>query len=1191
MRPRPYFLEGLLDLHLIPDKGVRRGVFRQSIASLGLTASSDGPAPLEGLNPETLLKSLRVGITDGLLDDLDWLAPSTAAVALYEIAAALPLGAERRDLGRRVLAHLYEGNAATFVAIATRMAAGSARGLGGAGVRARVALSLSLPAVADVPVDPLALALASRRDLAKDWIGAASTGSLPDRRLAARLLERAAREAARRASHGDDDALRLFRGVAQRGPGAATKLEPALQKAARFGGPDPIATAWRNLLADRETLVWRHVAAARGLLTTQLPEIAEEIEALLAPSLSPTEWRRGATSLVASIAVDPDRALRRALELLHGPLLREDPGIATAMVWGLARASDAEPEPAEELLDAIVTLSPLTIAESLIELRRDVGAFGARAALACAAALESSLSEPPTDEGDGLAALNRTILRDLRDEASGAGEPWSGAAVGAGARGPLVSAVQAAVLAFVDVGPREAHARGLEALALAEGTVSALEALDPPGPPIDRGAKLPMTLGLLRDLDASLLESGVLKSLLLLDRGGHADEGAAAAPIDDLDARLITWLLHKNASPDGARSGAALQQCTLRALLHVIDGEPADFGDNQERRARARSRWMHACGVLLDRLLEDRSPPLRRVITATLARAFDALVRDGAADAADVLLQAAMRIEARTDLEILAEASMHPDVSQLIRLYAAFAARADEDPGARVEALQGLLAEVPAQSSQRTEVLRSVLTRLARALEAVLAATALVDLVSDSTAPEAWPLLGVEDAMTRLGQLTAGALRRCGDTQQPQQDSAPRSRAPDSLAPALDRVVSGAPNAGEGLMRAMNRSLAASRNTVPGAITSLVRAVLARITQLPATRAAVSSDAPSSAAFSPFSQRPTPLRPPLSTSMRASTEITDATLPAWIPSRRTLGGFYVHRQLGGGGVGTVFAVTRTEDRHDASAERFALKVPDYDATAARSLSEAEFLKLFREEARALLALPEHENIARFVTFDAGARPKPILVMELVEGIRCDLLIESRTLTTTAAVKLLDGVLAGLEAMHSVGIGHLDIKPSNVVLRGGKDAVLVDFGLAGRNLRPGCATGCYGAPEVWGITVEGSISTPLTADVYSFGCLAYEVFTGSSLFDAPTEVALISAHLIHDGLPPPIKRLAAEPRLEPLAMFLVQCLRHAPKDRAAVPALRHEFRRIAETLRGLPWPLEAGDAGEELDAAAIPLTRR
>ena len=112
---------------------------------------------------------------------------------------------------------------------------------------------------------------------------------------------------------------------------------------------------------------------------------------------------------------------------------------------------------------------------------------------------------------------------------------------------------------------------------------------------------------------------------------------------------------------------------------------------------------------------------------------------------------------------------------------------------------------------------------------------------------------------------------------------------------------------------------------------------------------------------------------------------TGPELPAWLPARRTLGGFYVLRALGAGNVGSVFVANRIEDRHDPDAERFALKVPEYTATAARSVSEDEFSNLFRGEASALMAIPGHRNVARFVTFDLSARPKPILVMELVEA--------------------------------------------------------------------------------------------------------------------------------------------------------------------------------------------------------------
>jgi serine/threonine protein kinase len=227
--------------------------------------------------------------------------------------------------------------------------------------------------------------------------------------------------------------------------------------------------------------------------------------------------------------------------------------------------------------------------------------------------------------------------------------------------------------------------------------------------------------------------------------------------------------------------------------------------------------------------------------------------------------------------------------------------------------------------------------------------------------------------------------------------------------------------------------------------------------------------------------------------------------------------------------------------------------------------------MFREEAGALIALPHHPNLARFVTFDAGSKPKPILVMELVEGVTLERLVQSRGLNAARAVSLLDDVLKGLEAMHAVGVGHLDIKPSNVVIRKGEQAVLVDFGLAGRHLRPGCATGPYGAPEVWG-AVEGK--EPSKADVYAFGCVAYETLTGRTLFDGDSEMALVAKHVAHDGLPGPIKALADRKVVPGLAELLQKTLRRNPNARPTASEVRKELARLAPALAKAKWPVDA-----------------
>src|SRR5690606_22913049 len=193
------FLARFLELPRVQDKEVRRGIFRQTVAALGQDDQAGGPLALAGVDPRALGRSIGVVAADGLLDDLDFIGAPAAAGALYQIGGALPLGGERRIIGRRLLAYLYQGNAETFASLAARMALGSTRPLKGAGIRARVTLATCLRTSADSAIDRLALAIVMRRELSREWVSASATGSLPDRRLAGRLIERAAREAARRA--------------------------------------------------------------------------------------------------------------------------------------------------------------------------------------------------------------------------------------------------------------------------------------------------------------------------------------------------------------------------------------------------------------------------------------------------------------------------------------------------------------------------------------------------------------------------------------------------------------------------------------------------------------------------------------------------------------------------------------------------------------------------------------------------------------------------------------------------------------------------------------------------------------------------------------------------------------------------------------------------------------------------------
>ncbi len=1109
MRGTHHQIEGLVSLHAIDRAEERRASFRQGFAALAaMVVSRRKPAPLEGLAAEDLLASVEAARRDGLFDDLGWLSKAAAGAALFELAAALPESDARRDLGRRVLVLVRAGDAGTFVGIATQLALTSKRALAGTGVRARVALALELPFAHGIAVDALALALVSRRELTEEWVVVPSTGSLPSRRLAARILERAAREAAHRAREHDDSGLRAFRTA-------------------------EVNEAFGRLLADREPLVYRHVASARGLLAAALPEHREAIEAALDPTLGPTEWRRGAASLAASVAVRPGRAQRECEALLATDIPRRDPGVVAAMIAGLARPSESDPDAVAPLLARLLETPSVEAAEALLFLRRELGGDGepSEAEEEVAARLFAAVDEDPTED-DGARALWWSLGRDLPPRAR---------------RKPptLRDLVDDAHAAFVTDGV-EAAARAADAImAEVEDRLAVLDELDP-----DDDAARRKAFVALRELDAALFETDALSNLLAL----RSAEGEQLRPLGPVFQRITEFLLREEAEPP--REGAAevhptLRMTQLRTLLHVVDAD----GRAVERHADVlRERRLATARTLLARIAIDRDSPFRRAAAATCARALDAIVREDIAEIGDVLVAAASHAPGHAQLTAMSEASMVPDVRTLLREAATLSESLLEPGrlGARraLASLVGLADALPAATSARVEASRRALLETHRALEGVLEAGLLLEVVEGGSGG---PLATLEAAGDDLARFTAGARMRLGLARE---GTLLTGASVHRLDLAIERTLRGSPQD----LAAVTEELAdVLRAELPAPIAELAIRVLDRVPRLPAAGKRKAEATATGVGFK------------------------EHVLPAWMPPGRVLGGFHVLRSIGMGTGGTVFVARRLEDRNDESAPEFALKVPDYSGTVARMLSEEEFLRLFREEAGALLSVPEHPNIARFITFDAGARPKPILVMELVEGPDLERVLQMGGLTMERSLAILDGVAAGLEAMHGAGVAHLDLKPSNIIVRdpdglaGPLEAdtpVLVDFGLSGRKVRPGCGTAEYGAPEVWSHERwEGS--TAGAVDVYAFGCMAFEVLTGRLLFDAEHEMDILPLHGQHDGAPEGVMALARDPATLELAKLLRAMLRRSPAERCTAAQARQVLEQLTPSLSRLSWPLLEG----------------
>ncbi|HEU4542124.1 MAG TPA: serine/threonine-protein kinase [Jiangellaceae bacterium] len=169
---------------------------------------------------------------------------------------------------------------------------------------------------------------------------------------------------------------------------------------------------------------------------------------------------------------------------------------------------------------------------------------------------------------------------------------------------------------------------------------------------------------------------------------------------------------------------------------------------------------------------------------------------------------------------------------------------------------------------------------------------------------------------------------------------------------------------------------------------------------------------------------------------------------------------------------------------------------------------------FIHEGRVAAGLQHPNTVAIFdVGEDAG---RPFIVMELLDGQNlADRIWTHGRLTVDEVVPIIAGILAGLEAAHSRGLVHRDVKPSNILLPFGGGVKLVDFGVAtlvadsSTQLTTGdelLGTPRYLAPE----RVSGQRATP-ASDIYSLGAVLYECLSGRPPFVADTPVAVAVAH--------------------------------------------------------------------------------
>jgi serine/threonine-protein kinase len=185
-----------------------------------------------------------------------------------------------------------------------------------------------------------------------------------------------------------------------------------------------------------------------------------------------------------------------------------------------------------------------------------------------------------------------------------------------------------------------------------------------------------------------------------------------------------------------------------------------------------------------------------------------------------------------------------------------------------------------------------------------------------------------------------------------------------------------------------------------------------------------------------------------------------------------------------------------------------------------------FQARFRREAQSAASLNHPSIVAVYDTGEdmVGPTPVPYIVMEYVDGRTLrDLLRDDRRLLPERAAEIADGVLRALDYSHRNGIVHRDIKPGNVMLTRTGEVKVMDFGIA-RAVSDAQATMTQTAQVIGTaqyLSPEQARGERVDArsDLYSAGCLLYELLTGRPPFTGDSPVAIAYQHVRENPIPP------------------------------------------------------------------------
>ncbi|HYO19465.1 MAG TPA: protein kinase, partial [Dermatophilaceae bacterium] len=237
---------------------------------------------------------------------------------------------------------------------------------------------------------------------------------------------------------------------------------------------------------------------------------------------------------------------------------------------------------------------------------------------------------------------------------------------------------------------------------------------------------------------------------------------------------------------------------------------------------------------------------------------------------------------------------------------------------------------------------------------------------------------------------------------------------------------------------------------------------------------------------------------------------------------RLLGGRYqVGALLGRGGMAEV------HEGHDTRLGRtVAIKMLRSDLAR-----DPSFLARFRREAQSAAGLNHPAIVAVYdsgededVDSHGGTVALPYIVMEYVEGRTLrEILNETTVMEAGEAARVTEGILDALSYSHRMGIVHRDIKPANVMLTPSGDVKVMDFGIA-RAIADTAATmtqtqSVIGTAQYLSPEQAQGKQVDARSDLYSTGCLLYELLTGRTPFVGDSPVSIAYQHVGQAPQPP------------------------------------------------------------------------